>query len=142
MTLNQIPECTKVKVVSIKNSEIQNRLLGLGLVSGAIVEVVRTSPMGDPRMYRIFNKLISMRNSEARTIEVELLDDYIPLIFAKDGIYKVSELCGGRRFFNKMSLLNINIGTVIEIKNGNIIVNGSIINLGGGVRKKIILRRL
>jgi ferrous iron transport protein A len=142
LTLDKIPECVKVKILSIKDSKIRNRLLGLGLIPESIVEVVRTSPMGDPRMYRVFNKLISMRNSEASTIEVVLLDDSIPLSLANDGEYEVVKVCGGKRFIYKISRLGILPGKIIQIKNSEIFVDNSKIHLGEGMKNKIILRRI
>ncbi|ABR31579.1 iron transporter FeoA [Thermosipho melanesiensis] len=142
MTLEQVPECTKVKILSIRDSIIRNRILGLGIVPGCIVEVIRTSPLGDPRMYKVFNKMVSLRNSEAKIIEVSLIDESIPLIFASDGEYEVVELCGGRMFRRKMELLGVYVGKEISVINGNIKLNDEVINMGDGMKKKIILRRL
>ncbi|ANQ52962.1 MULTISPECIES: FeoA family protein [Thermosipho] len=141
MTLDQVPECTKVKILSIMDSNIRNRILGLGIVPGSVVEVVRTSPMGDPRMYRVFNKTISLRNSEANLVEVELLNDSIPLIFASDGEYIVEKLCGGRMFRVKVEKLGVSVGVKLKISNGELYIHEKKVVIGSGMKRKIILRR-
>lgn len=142
MTLDKVPVGAKVKVININNSPIKHRLLGIGIVPNSLIEVVRGSPLGDPRVYRVFNKLISLRNSEASSIEVEFLNDYIPLSLASDGEYIISAFSGGQQFLKKISLLGLNVNSNISIKNGEIYFKGKKINLGHGMKEKIFLRRL
>ncbi len=44
-------------------------------IVGSIVEVVRTAPLLDPIELKIHNYLVALRNSEARLIEVEKIDE-------------------------------------------------------------------
>ncbi|MCQ2559637.1 MAG: 50S ribosome-binding GTPase, partial [Clostridia bacterium] len=48
-----------------------NKMLNLGLVQGSWVEVVRKSPLGDPRTYRVRGTLVALRNQQARKIWVK-----------------------------------------------------------------------
>ncbi|MFZ5646883.1 MAG: FeoA family protein [Bacillota bacterium] len=49
---------------------IRRRLMDLGLVPGTRVEVLRASPLGDPRAYRIRGAVIALREDEASKIIV------------------------------------------------------------------------
>ena len=50
---------------------VPSRLMEMGLVPGATVEVMRRAPLGDPVQYRICGASISMRCSEAACVDVE-----------------------------------------------------------------------
>jgi ferrous iron transport protein A len=51
---------------------MRRRLLDLGFVPGAVVEVVRKSPLGDPIAYRVSKTIIALRKEESQKIEGEL----------------------------------------------------------------------
>ena len=44
---------------------IKHRLMDMGLVPGAEVELVRYAPMGDPVVIKVCNYLLSLRKSES-----------------------------------------------------------------------------
>ena len=50
---------------------VRQRLLDLGFVPHAEVDVIRSAPLGDPIECRIANYKIALRKSEANLIEVE-----------------------------------------------------------------------
>ncbi len=51
------------------------RLLDLGFINGTLVEVIQSSPSGNPRAYKVRNTIYAIRQSEAQCIEVsEVLD--------------------------------------------------------------------
>lgn len=52
---------------------MRRRLLDLGFVPGAIVEVIRKSPLGDPIAYRVSSTTIALRKEESSKIEGELI---------------------------------------------------------------------
>lgn len=52
-------------------SRIASRLMEMGFVPGAVVEVLRRAPFGGPVQYRIHGVSISMRNAEASCVSVE-----------------------------------------------------------------------
>ncbi len=52
--------------------EVGQRLLDMGIVKGARLQVMRVAPMGDPIEIKIKGYNLSLRKSEAKTIEVEI----------------------------------------------------------------------
>ncbi|HYK72878.1 MAG TPA: FeoA family protein [Pseudoneobacillus sp.] len=52
---------------------MRRRLLDLGFVPGATVEVIRKSPLGDPIAFRVSQTLIALRKEESYRIEGELV---------------------------------------------------------------------
>jgi ferrous iron transport protein A len=50
---------------------IARRLLELGLVPGTRISITRIAPLGDPLELRLRNYSLSIRRSEAATIEVD-----------------------------------------------------------------------
>ncbi len=73
VSLNKMPFNQQAVVTAVKseNSEIQCRLLTLGLYPGVAIEVLRQAPMGDPLQVRAGTTLMSIRRHEAEGIEVE-----------------------------------------------------------------------
>ncbi|QCD52031.1 FeoA family protein [Campylobacter sp. RM16192] len=60
----------KIKALHAKDKLLQ-KLLDMGFVVGAQIEVVREAPLYDPLELKIHNYLVSLRKSEAELIEVE-----------------------------------------------------------------------
>jgi ferrous iron transport protein A len=54
---------------------MRRRLLDLGFVAGAIVEVIRKSPLGDPIAFRVSQTTIALRKEESSKIEGVLISD-------------------------------------------------------------------
>jgi ferrous iron transport protein A len=52
---------------------MRRRLLDLGFVPGAVVEVIRKSPLGDPMAFRVSQTTIALRKEESMRIEGELV---------------------------------------------------------------------
>lgn len=55
------------------NGIMRRRLLDLGFVPGAIVEVIRKSPLGDPIAFRVSQTSIALRKEESLKIHGELI---------------------------------------------------------------------
>ncbi|MEC1718137.1 FeoA family protein [Schinkia azotoformans] len=76
MIKNSIPlnECETDDHVVIESMLIQGvmrrRLLDLGFVKGAQIEVLQKSPLGDPAAYRVNNTTIALRKEESSQILV------------------------------------------------------------------------
>lgn len=60
----------KIKALHAKDKLLQ-KLLDMGFVVGAQIEVIREAPLYDPLELKIHNYLVSLRKSEAELIEVE-----------------------------------------------------------------------
>ncbi len=52
-------------------SRIASRLMEMGFVPGAVVQVLRRAPFGGPVQYRVHGVSISMRSAEASCVSVE-----------------------------------------------------------------------
>ncbi len=52
----------------------RHRILEMGFVKGQYVTVIRNAPLQDPIEYKILDSYISLRRSEAKQIEVEIVD--------------------------------------------------------------------
>ena len=52
---------------------IAEHLMNLGFVPGLVVQVLRSGPGGDPRVYRVDGTEVAMRRDLSRHIHVELL---------------------------------------------------------------------
>jgi len=63
-------EKARVKKISTRGS-IGRRIMDMGIIKGAEVEVVRTAPLGDPIDIRVRGYHLSLRKAEAARIEVE-----------------------------------------------------------------------
>ncbi|CZE47178.1 FeoA family protein [Campylobacter geochelonis] len=59
----------KIVKLSAKDKLLQ-KLLDMGFVNGATIEVVREAPLYDPMELRIHNYILTLRKSEAALIEV------------------------------------------------------------------------
>ncbi|HPZ08311.1 MAG TPA: ferrous iron transport protein A [Candidatus Eremiobacteraeota bacterium] len=51
-------------------SLIHRRLLDMGIVSGTCVQLVKSAPLGDPLEFKIKGYHLSLRKSEASTVEI------------------------------------------------------------------------
>ena len=73
-TLDQLKPGQRARVHSVRETEgtIYQRLLEMGLFEGTEVEVVRFAPLGDPMELLLHGYNLSLRKSEAATVEVEV----------------------------------------------------------------------
>lgn len=70
--MGELPPRSRARVVELKGTgRHQRRMLDMGLVPGAEVDVIRLAPLGDPVEYRVKSTNISMRRSDANTVLVE-----------------------------------------------------------------------
>jgi ferrous iron transport protein A len=69
--LDIIKSGKKVKIAGVNSGgKLMHKLLDMGFIIGATIEVIREAPLFDPMELRIHNYNISLRKSEARLIEV------------------------------------------------------------------------
>jgi len=62
-------------IKTIKLDEVlEERLHKLGFIAGVKIQFIKASPFGSPRIYRLLNSLISLRDRVARKIFVEVSD--------------------------------------------------------------------
>ncbi len=70
MTLKDAQVGMTVRIDSIEESEMKQRLMTMGLIPGTRVEVLRTAPLGDPIAIRIRAYNLALRKDDAEKIEV------------------------------------------------------------------------
>ena len=71
-TLYDLLEGEEGIILKIKGrGQFRQRLSEMGFVVGKKVTVIRKAPLGDPIEYKIMGYHISLRNSEAKLIEVD-----------------------------------------------------------------------
>ncbi|WP_409294929.1 ferrous iron transport protein A [Peribacillus sp. SCS-26] len=72
--LSQGKKGDSIKITSMNlEGVMRRRLMDLGFVPGAVVQVVRKSPLGDPVAFRVSQTVIALRKQESYNIEGELL---------------------------------------------------------------------
>jgi len=78
LTLDQLAPGESGRILKVSGrGAIRRRLVDMGLTTGAVIDMVKLSPLGDPVEYRLRGYHLSLRKSEAKTIEVELISDPI-----------------------------------------------------------------
>lgn len=70
MTLKDAEVGSKVRIDSIGESKIKNRLMTMGLIPGTHIEVLNAAPMGDPIAIRLRSYNLAMRKDDAELIQV------------------------------------------------------------------------
>ena len=72
-TLDQLHVGDKARIMGFNSQEVgfRRKLLALGLMPGAIVEVARHAPLGDPIQVTLRGTSVSLRKTEASIIDVE-----------------------------------------------------------------------
>ena len=71
-TLNQLEPGQRATIIKVGGEgPVRRRILDMGVVSGADIEVVRVAPLGDPVEFRIKGYNLSLRKSEAQNVQVE-----------------------------------------------------------------------
>lgn len=72
--LSLFPSGQKVRITDLfAEGKLMQKLLDMGFITGAHIEVIREAPLFDPMELKIHNYMISLRKSEASMIEVEAL---------------------------------------------------------------------
>lgn len=142
LNLNQLKEGMKAKIISIDtNNRDKERLYALGLKPGKEIELFHVSPFNDPKIFKMEENKIMLRNSEASKIMVEPLENIIDLFSAPEGFYQVRRLNGGNFFSRKMQQKDITEGVKIHKENNNILIieKNKSVSLGKGEQNKILV---
>ena len=71
MSLARVPLDKVVQITGVRlDSPVSCRLMEMGLIEGAHVQVLRRAPLGDPLHVRLGDYELSLRSSEAELVEV------------------------------------------------------------------------
>ena len=72
--LNRLKPGDTAIIVRINgNGTLKRRIMDLGMVCGAKVQLQKFAPLGDPLEIKVKNFNLSLRNAEAELLEVELV---------------------------------------------------------------------
>jgi Fe2+ transport system protein FeoA len=73
MTLDRVGPKERCRVIDVRGLDgISQRLMEMGLIEGALLEVVRCAPLGDPMEIRVGGYRLLLRKADASAIEVEV----------------------------------------------------------------------
>jgi ferrous iron transport protein A len=161
-TLDKLVPGESARVIRIHGrGPVRRRLMDMGLSHGAEIDMVKTSPLGDPVEYRLRGYHLSLRKSEAQTIEVELLEGYqpekepeeyprsiFPLARSRTGQQVViARTRGGRGLANRLRGLDLEVGAVLQVVRnefpGPIILSvnqGDRLVVGKGIARHILVQ--
>ena len=74
MKLSELNPGTKAIVLDVQgNSNIKKKLLGMGIVRGTELRVIRNAPLKDPIEIEVRGYNLSIRKAEAENVIVEVL---------------------------------------------------------------------
>ncbi len=73
LTLDKIEPGTSARIVANRaDGRLRRRIMDMGLLPGAELEMVRRAPLGDPLEVIVKGYHLSLRKEEAKRIEVEV----------------------------------------------------------------------
>lgn len=70
LTLDETKTGMTVRIDSIGESALKQRLMTMGLIPGTRVEILNSAPMGDPIALRLRSYNLAMRKADAASIQV------------------------------------------------------------------------
>lgn len=73
MQLSELKKGEVGRIRTIESSEYQEKLMEMGCVPGAMIQLVLKAPLGDPLAFELEGYTLSMRKSEAKSIGVDLV---------------------------------------------------------------------
>lgn len=70
-SLSELSVGRRGQVVAVGgDTELRRRLLEMGFCNGALVEVLRRAPLGDPIQFRLRGYCLSLRDEQARHVRI------------------------------------------------------------------------
>jgi len=67
-------EFGRIKKIYSDRGTLHKRLLDMGIIKGALIEVAKVAPLGDPIDIKVKGSHISLRKEEAARIIIEVSD--------------------------------------------------------------------
>jgi ferrous iron transport protein A len=144
-TLRELEPREKGVIVKVGGGRsIRRRLLDMGVVVGAEVEVLRVAPLGDPVEIRIKGYDLALRRGEAENIQVQLIQGKLSRAKAGDTVTIIT-LGTGWGLQRRLADMGLTPGFEIKVisagRPGQVVieVRGSRMALGHGVAQKILV---
>ena len=73
MLLSALKRGQIARITRVTESDFSEKLMEMGCITGVLVKRTVTAPLGDPVAYDLDGYCLSMRKTEASSIEVELI---------------------------------------------------------------------
>jgi Fe2+ transport system protein FeoA len=75
LTLDQLTPGQRARVLSVRDTEtvLYQRILEMGLFESTEIVLIRFAPLGDPLEIQLHGYNLSLRKTEARLVEVEIV---------------------------------------------------------------------
>ena len=70
LTLDETKKGMLVRIDSLEESQLKQRLMTMGLIPGTRVEILNSAPMGDPIALRLRSYNLALRKDDAAKIHV------------------------------------------------------------------------
>ena len=144
-TLREMEPQEKGIIIKVSGGKsLRRRLLDMGVVAGAELELQRVAPLGDPVQIRIKGYDLALRQGEAENIEVELTQGMLSRAGAGESV-KVLALGAGGGLQRRLADMGLTPGVKIKVISGGrpgqvvIEVRGSRMALGHGIAQKILV---
>jgi Fe2+ transport system protein FeoA len=128
------------------NPASKRRLLSMGFVPGAEVEVLRVAPMGDPVAFAVKGYCISLRKDEAAQVAVEQVEEMSLASAPTDTELLVAGIRAGWGMRHRLRRLGIGPGTRLVKKSGPghgrvlIAVGDREEHLGHGIARRLLVQ--
>lgn len=75
-SLDMLSENQRARIVDVAGDDgVAVRLMEMGLTAGEEIVLLGFAPLGDPIEFLVRGYRVSLRTSEARRVEVELIED-------------------------------------------------------------------
>ena len=74
MTLRDGKTGMIVRIDSVGDSELKERLMTMGLIPGTKVKVLRSAPLGDPMALGVRSYNLALRHADAAKIQVSIAE--------------------------------------------------------------------
>ncbi|PKL00952.1 MAG: hypothetical protein CVV56_03865 [Tenericutes bacterium HGW-Tenericutes-1] len=71
MTLSELKPGESGRIIHVFSNNLRKRIIDMGLTNGTVVKVKKLAPLGDPIEILVRGYFLTLRKSEARTIEIE-----------------------------------------------------------------------
>lgn len=144
--LSELEPTEQGRIIAVGGGgEIRRRLLDMGIVSGAAVEVQRVAPLGDPVEIKVKGYNLALRKEEAEKIQVELTEELLSRAAPGERVI-VSSVKAGWGLQRRLADMGLTPGVEVKVissgRPGQVVieVRGSRLALGHGVASKITVR--
>lgn len=75
LPLRQLPQDTPARILTVTaTGELGRRIRDMGLIPGTTLKVIGRAPLRDPVALRLLDVTLTLRNSEADYITVEIVE--------------------------------------------------------------------